>query len=97
MGDYSIHDYCWQQLLAALSYDARELQVVLPECGVQTDRKFIQRWNKRLGHNASREEFMHRSEHSIEFQLPFLQHGLKRDFEVVNILSGSLEYALNYA
>jgi len=64
---------------------------------VKTDREFIQRWNKRLGYNADREEFMHRSEHSIEFQLPFLQHGLKRDFKVVNILSGSLEYALNYA
>lgn len=64
---------------------------------VKTNRDFINRWNQRLGYKTDREEFMHRSEHSIEFQLPFLQHGLKRDFEVVNILSGSLEYALNYA
>ncbi|MGH1365200.1 MAG: AmmeMemoRadiSam system protein B [Calditrichia bacterium] len=64
---------------------------------VKTNKDFVKRWSKRLDKDVCREEFMHRSEHSIEFQLPFLQHGLKRDFEVVNILSGSIEYALNYA
>ncbi len=58
---------------------------------VETDREFLERWQQNSGQNLSVEEWAHRTEHSIEFQLPFLQHGLKRPFKIIPVLCGSLE------
>jgi len=47
------------------------------------------------GQAASDNDFAHKSEHSIEFQLLFLQHLLPRDsFKIVPILCGSPQLAL---
>ncbi|MSR64913.1 MAG: AmmeMemoRadiSam system protein B [Verrucomicrobiae bacterium] len=52
---------------------------------------FIQSLAGKLDFNLFEDEFAHRSEHSIEFQVVYLQHALrnKYPFEVVPILVGS--------
>ncbi|RMH95481.1 MAG: AmmeMemoRadiSam system protein B, partial [Calditrichaeota bacterium] len=62
---------------------------------VPTDREFVQRWMENAGEDLTREEWAHRIEHSIEFQLPFLQHGLGRPFSIVPVLCGHLEPPLS--
>lgn len=58
---------------------------------VQGDREaFKSLKNAGLGIVAP-DDFIHRSEHSIEFQLIFLQHVLKQKFTIVPILCGSLQ------
>src|ERR1051326_3925266 len=56
-----------------------------------TDQAFIQSLASRLQFNLFEDEFAHRGEHSIEFQVVYLQHALrdKYPFEVVPILVGS--------
>ena len=45
---------------------------------------------------VSENDFVHRSEHSIEFQLIFLQHVLKnKNFTLIPILCGSLQWGLS--
>ena len=68
---------------------AKDFQTPLGE--VKTDKDFIARWHANAGLNLSQGEWAHRIEHSVEFQLPFLQHGLKKPFEIVPVLCGSVE------
>ncbi len=58
---------------------------------VETDQKVVMELMK-IGDNiVSRDDFVHRDEHSIEFQLIFLQHILRDvSFTIVPILCGSL-------
>lgn len=47
-------------------------------------------------HSIASDDFIHRSEHSIEFQVIFLQHLLKdRPFTIIPILCGSLQSCLS--
>ena len=57
----------------------------------RTDQSFVDRIALRLGDEAFEDELAHRREHSIEFQIVFLQYllGESRDFSVVPILVGS--------
>jgi hypothetical protein len=65
---------------------------------VQTDKQFVGRLGQRLAAqsggkqlNLFADELAHRPEHSIEFQVVFLQHllGEHREFKIVPILVGS--------
>ncbi len=58
---------------------------------VKTDKEFLNQWRNSAATNLNLEEWTHRIEHSIEFQLPFLQHGVKHPFEIVPVLCGSVE------
>src|SRR5262249_2556604 len=54
------------------------------------DTAFVDRVAARLGDAAYRRELVHRDEHSIEFQVLYLQHRLAgRKFSIVPILCGS--------
>ena len=56
---------------------------------VTTDTAFVDRIAAKLGEAAYRGELAHREEHSIEFQLLYLQHRLgERPFTIVPILCG---------
>lgn len=58
---------------------------------VETDQKTVRELMKGGGGIVSRDDFAHRDEHSIEFQLIFLQHILRGgSFTIVPILCGSL-------
>jgi MEMO1 family protein len=58
---------------------------------VETDKAFVHALARRYPTDLLSEEFAHRSEHSIEFQVLFLQYvlGPARKFRVVPILVGS--------
>ncbi len=56
---------------------------------VKTDRDFLESWQRQAGQDFTRAEWAHRTEHSIEFQLPFLQHLFTHDYTVVPVLCGS--------
>jgi MEMO1 family protein len=58
---------------------------------VETDKAFVRALAQRYPTDLLSDEFAHRSEHSIEFQVLFLQHilGPTRKFRVVPILVGS--------
>lgn len=58
---------------------------------VETDREFLEAWSRSAGKDLTEEEIAHRTEHSIEFQLPFLQHVLKRPFKILPVLCGSVQ------
>lgn len=58
---------------------------------VETDREFLEAWSRNAGKDLTAEEFAHRSEHSIEFQLPFLQQVLKHSFKILPVLCGSVQ------
>ncbi len=55
------------------------------------DRGYVDELIKRVGPRYLDDEIVHRSEHSIEFQVVFLQHALGegKDFSIVPILAGS--------
>ena len=58
---------------------------------VETDQKTVRELMKAGDTIVSRDDFAHRDEHSIEFQLIFLQHILRENpFTIVPILCGSL-------
>lgn len=58
---------------------------------VETDQKTVRELMKAGDTIVSRDDFVHRDEHSIEFQLIFLQHILRESpFTIVPILCGSL-------
>ena len=58
---------------------------------VETDQKTVRELMKAGDTIVSRDDFAHRDEHSIEFQLIFLQHILRGNpFTIVPILCGSL-------
>ena len=56
---------------------------------VPTDKAFIERWSEKAGIDFTENEWAHRTEHSIEFQLPFMQHLFNHDYQIVPILCGS--------
>ena len=58
---------------------------------VETDRDFLHTWEDFAGGKLTREDWAHRIEHSIEFQLPFLQHGCSHPFKILPVLCGSVE------
>ena len=57
----------------------------------KTERAYVDRLAKFAGEDLFEDELAHRTEHSIEFQVVFLQYllGEKRNFSVVPILVGS--------
>ena len=57
----------------------------------RTDRNFVDHLAQVAGTHLFDDELAHRTEHSIEFQVVFLQHmlGSRRDFAIVPILVGS--------
>ena len=60
---------------------------------VRTDRAYVDRIAALAGHDLFDDELAHRNEHSIEFQVVFLQYllGGRRDFSIVPILAGSFQ------
>lgn len=63
---------------------------------VPCDTEFVDRVAARLGETAYRRELVHRDEHSIEFQLVYLQRRLKyRRFTIVPILCGAFHRLLD--
>jgi len=58
---------------------------------VPTDRSYVDRIASLAGRDLFDDELSHRTEHSIEFQVVFLQYvlGGKREFSIVPILVGS--------
>ncbi len=56
-----------------------------------TDRDYVDRLAMLAGEHLFEDELAHRTEHSIEFQVVFLQHllGGRREFRIVPILAGS--------
>jgi hypothetical protein len=60
-----------------------------------TDREFVAELRQAGAGAVSDNDFAHRSEHSIEFQIIFLQHLLeKADFKIVPVLCGSAQGCL---
>jgi MEMO1 family protein len=59
----------------------------------KTDRSYVERIAEAAGHHLFDDELAHRTEHSIEFQVVFLQYllGQRRDFSIVPILVGSFQ------
>jgi AmmeMemoRadiSam system protein B len=57
----------------------------------KTDRNFVGHLADSAGHHLFEDELAHRTEHSVEFQVVFLQHLLakRRDISIVPILVGS--------
>ncbi len=60
---------------------------------IDTDKDFLKSLNKRLTFNYFEDEYVHKNEHSIEFQLMFLQYLYhnKRKIKIVPILCSSFE------
>jgi AmmeMemoRadiSam system protein B len=67
-----------------------------PMGAAQTDTSFVDALASACDMDPTEEEESHRTEHSIEFQVLFLQHLLegKRDFRIVPILCGNFESML---
>jgi len=63
----------------------------------RTDRSFVKALSKRCSENLFQDEFLHRSEHSIEFQVVFLQSVLGPEMKarIVPILCGSFDHYLD--
>lgn len=79
------HQYCRRRF--SLTYKDFET----PFGVVPTDRDYVRRIADHAGDHLFEDELAHRSEHSIEFQVVFLQHvlGDRRPFSIVPILVGS--------
>jgi len=79
------HQYCRRRF--ALTRKDFETPLGL----VPTDRSYVDRIAALAGREFFDDELSHRSEHSIEFQVVFLQYllGERRDFAIVPILVGS--------
>lgn len=58
-----------------------------------TDADFVTRLNHECGGFLFADELWHRTEHTIEFQIVFLQHTLKRPFKIAPILC-SFDYSI---
>jgi MEMO1 family protein len=56
---------------------------------VRTDREIVADLRRAAGTAAAQDDLAHRREHSLEFQLLFLQHRLGRSFALVPVLWGS--------
>ncbi len=79
------HQYCRQRFALTCKDFETPLGVVA------TDRSYVDRISALAGRELFEDELSHRSEHSIEFQVVFLQYllGGRRDFTIVPILCGS--------
>ncbi|GJQ57755.1 MAG: AmmeMemoRadiSam system protein B [Candidatus Scalindua sp. AMX11] len=64
---------------------------------VQTDKDFLKSLQKRLQFNYHEDEFVHKNEHSIEFQLMFLQYlyHKRKNFKILPILCSSFEFPVD--
>ncbi len=79
------HQYCQRHFALTLKDFQSPLGVV------PTDRQYVERIAAAAGAEFFDDELVHRSEHSIEFQVVWLQYvlGKKRAFSIVPILVGS--------
>ena len=79
------HQYCEHRF--ALTYKDFETPLGL----ARTDRSFVEKLAALGGEHLFDDEIAHRTEHSIEFQVVFLQYllGDHRDYSIVPILVGS--------
>jgi AmmeMemoRadiSam system protein B len=79
------HQYCRQRFALTCKDFETPLGIV------PTDRTYVDRISALAGRDLFDDELSHRSEHSIEFQVVFLQYllGGRRDFTIVPILCGS--------
>ncbi|MGQ9801420.1 MAG: AmmeMemoRadiSam system protein B [Candidatus Saccharicenans sp.] len=64
---------------------------------IRTDREVVSQLREAAGGLAAPDDFAHKKEHSIEFQLLFLQHLLGNDFQLVPVLFGSINQWLETA
>lgn len=63
---------------------------------VECDRPRVEKLKTAGGNVIAKDDFVHRAEHSIEFQVLFLQHVLPKDsFKIVPILCGNLQNTLS--
>jgi len=62
---------------------------------IKTDKEAIRMLKKAAPEIISNTDFAHKSEHSIEFQLIFLRHLIKTDFEIIPILCGPVRLFLD--
>lgn len=62
----------------------------------ETDRAFIELVRRRLADRSDRTDMAHRLEHSIEFQVVFLQHLFegKKNFRIIPLLVGSFHHLI---
>jgi AmmeMemoRadiSam system protein B len=81
------HQYCRRRLVLTWKDFETPLGVV------PTDRAYVDRIAALAGRDLFDDELSHRTEHSIEFQVVFLQYvlGGRRDFTIVPILVGSFQ------
>jgi AmmeMemoRadiSam system protein B len=79
------HQYCRRRFALTLKDFETPLGVV------PTDRSYVDRIAALAGRDLFEDELSHRTEHSVEFQVVFLQYvlGGRRDFTIVPILVGS--------
>lgn len=63
---------------------------------VTTDRAFVNALQTNCGHDLFADELLHRTEHSLEFQMLFLKYSLadRQDFTVVPILVSSFHHMI---
>lgn len=63
----------------------------------RTDKDFVKSLSRQCSQNIFQDEFLHRSEHSIEFQVVFLQSvlGSEMKAKIVPILCGSFDHYLD--
>ena len=63
-----------------------------------TDRRVIADWSRRAGRDVTEQQWLHRTEHSVEFPLLFLQyiqaHADLPRYEVVPVLLGGVDHYL---
>ncbi|MCY4482278.1 MAG: AmmeMemoRadiSam system protein B [Spirochaetaceae bacterium] len=63
-----------------------------------TDRGVIEDWSRRTGRDVTDQQWVHRTEHSVEFPLLFLQHVQAQadlpPYEVVPVLLGGVDHYL---
>ncbi|MDE2888271.1 MAG: AmmeMemoRadiSam system protein B [Gemmatimonadota bacterium] len=66
---------------------------------VPTDSDVVEDWSDRAGRDVTNEQWLHRTEHSVEFALLFLQYIRARadlpPFRVVPVLLGSVDHYLH--
>jgi hypothetical protein len=75
-------------------YSLTEKDFKTPLGRVRTDREAVRELKKAGGRAVSAYDISHRREHSLEFQLIFLQHLFGSSFSLVPILCGSFNHEL---
>jgi AmmeMemoRadiSam system protein B len=82
--------------LANTLFSLTEKDFHTPLGDVRNDRRAVKRLREAGGELVAGDDFAHRSEHSVEFQVLFLQHLLPgHSFALVPILCGSLKPAIS--